>query len=104
MKKINFLTFVFIVILGLGEIIILSLGLSVWPLIYWWVLLFVIWLIWTFRLDSKYALWSVLFLFILSALFTSISLRGVGEVLMRLSLLGWMIGVVQSISEKSKPS
>lgn len=72
---------------------------SLEPFIYWLVLLSAIWLIWVFHLNSKLSLWTALSLLILSALFTSVGLGEVGETVMRLSLLGWIIGLVQRLLE-----
>lgn len=99
MKKVKLLVFVFIIFLGLGEIIFLRFGLSVESLVYWWVLLLGVWLIWTFRLDARFPLLIALALLVLSALMVSIGLREIGETVLRLSLLGWLIGLVQSALE-----
>lgn len=72
-------------------------GFSVMEFIYW--ILFLLWLSFIISLKTKSA--STLFLafslFILAAIFTVLGLVEVGEILMRMSLIGWMIGLGQSI-------
>lgn len=99
MKEIKYLTLILLFITGLLIMLLLSFGLDVWSLIYWWVVIFVISLIWHFRLGSGFSLWLALSLFVLSALLTSISLRETGEIFMRLSFLGWIIGLIQAMIE-----
>lgn len=99
MKKIKILVFILVLIIGLLIISLLKFNLSVGSLVYWWIMIFYIFMIWQFRLDSKVAFWAALSLFILSALLTSIGLRDVGEAVMRVSFLGWIIGLIQSMVE-----
>jgi len=74
-------------------------GFSVMEFIYW--ILFLLWILLIISLKTKST--STLFLaftlFILAAVFTIFRLEGVGEILMRMSLMGWIIGLGQSIFE-----
>lgn len=99
MSKIKVLILIIIIAGGLLEAVVLKFGFPLWPLTYWWILVFTIFMIWNFKLGSGFMLWSALLIFILSALLVSIGLRSVGETLMRISFLGWIIGLIQSMVE-----
>lgn len=99
MHKIKVLISILIIIVGLMGALMLKLDFSLWPLIYWWILVFTIFMVWNFELGSGFILWVSFSIFILSALFTSVGLRSIGETLMRVSFLGLIIGLIQSMVE-----
>lgn len=99
MNKIKIFILIIVIVVGLIGAIVLKFGFPLWPLIYWWILVFTIFMIWNFKLGSGFILWVAFLIFMLSALFVSIGLRSVGETLMRVSFLGWIIGLVQSAVE-----
>jgi len=102
MKKIKILVFISILIIGLLIISLLKFNFSVESMIYWWIMIFYTFMIWQFRLDSKVTICGALSLFILSALLTSIGLKSIGEIIMCISFLGWVIGLIQSFVEYRK--
>lgn len=63
-------------------------------LIYWWMLVSLIFGIWLFRLNIKFLLWGSFLLFLFSALFVTVELQIVGEILMRLSFTSFLVGIV----------
>lgn len=69
------------------------------PLIYWWVLGSCIITVWIFKLSSTPVLLSSFGLFIFAAVLTTFRITNLAEVIMRLSLLGWLIGFIQSVFE-----
>lgn len=73
-----------------------------WPFFFWWLLILYILFIRNVHLASGFSLGAAFVLFLFSALVTSINLRWVGELLMRLSLLGWLVGIIQSMAEYKK--
>lgn len=94
--------FLFIIIEILGAILVLFMIRLPFPipvLIYWVILGLFIFTIWLFRLKS----WLVLLLsfgaFILSATITTIGFNNMAEIVMRISLLGWLVGYIQSVYE-----
>lgn len=69
------------------------------PLFYWWILGLFIIIIWLFKLPS---IWSLLFsfgLFILAGLLTTFGTTNLAELIMRISLIGWLVGFTQSFLE-----
>lgn len=99
MSRIKVGVLIIIFICGLLGAIVLKFGFPLWPLIYWWILIFTIFIIWNFKLGSGFILWVSFSVFMLSALFVIIGLRSIGETLMRVSFLGWVIGLIQSMVE-----
>lgn len=99
----NKITMILIIAIGLigGTVLVVGFP-QIFSLIYWWLLVFIISLIWNFKLRSGYILWIALFLFLVSALFVAISLREIAEITMRISFLGWIIGLIQSFVEYKK--
>lgn len=65
---------------------------------FWWLLIFYFICAWNFRLNSGIALWTAFFLFLSSSLLTSAKISG-GEFVIRLSLLMWIIGLIQALVE-----
>lgn len=73
-----------------------------WPFFYWCFLILYLFFIRIFQRGSGFSLWVAFILFLVSGLITSISMRGAGEFLMRLSVIGWLVGLVQSMREYKK--
>jgi len=104
-KVIIFVTFglVFMALIGL-EIYwrILGSGLSVLPIIYWMIL--AIWVIVAInkklRSDNSF-FWAFGF-FVISAVFGIFGARFVSEIIMKISFIGWVIGIVQALMEYKK--
>lgn len=69
---------------------------------YWLMLLFIIPLIRVTHLKSAFSLTVALIFFFLSSLLITINLPVVGEVLMRISLIFWMLGITQALIEYRK--
>lgn len=67
--------------------------------LYWMVLFGWVLLIWNFKWKSSTTMIVALILFIFAALFTTLGFRDPGETTMRLSFIGWMVGVVQALVE-----
>lgn len=72
---------------------------SVSSLIYWWVLFGWLGLIYWFKWGSSASLTPAFILFIIAALLTTVGLRGIGETVVRISFIGWMVGIVQALVE-----
>lgn len=72
------------------------------PLFFWWILIGWIFLIYSFKFKSKpiFAISFILFLF--SALLTTINLQSFAETIMRISFIGWIIGLVRALIEYKK--
>lgn len=52
-----------------------------------------------FHFKSLFYLTAGFILFFVSALFTVIGIRELGEIIMRLSLIGWLIGLAHALVE-----
>lgn len=74
-------------------------GISFSSLIYWTILLGWLYLIWKFRLTSSFSFKIGLGLFVIAALFTILRLLWLGETIMRLSFIGFLIGIIQALLE-----
>lgn len=72
---------------------------SVEPLLYW--LLFIAWItvLLNFKLRSVYALAVAFGLFLISAIMVTVGFSRIGEVAMRISFMGWIIGIIQALFE-----
>lgn len=70
-------------------------------LIYWIILGIFIFTVWLFKLSSKIILLVSFTLFIVAGLLATFSFTTLAEVIMRLSLLGWLIGFSQAVFEYS---
>lgn len=99
MNKIKVLILIAIIIAGLVGVAMLQYGFPLKQFTYWWILAFTIFWIWTFKLSSGFILWVAFLIFILSALSVIVGQRSIGEILMRVSFLGWIIGLIQSMVE-----
>ena len=73
-------------------------------MIYW--LIFLIWILYAYfsKKESLHHLWIALSLFILAAILQIISFDNLAEPIMRVSLLGWVIGLFMSYVEYQKKS
>ena len=94
-------------VVGLASVVIQMFFNSLLPsffysFFFWYLLIFYYLCIWSFHLRSGFTLWTAFILFLFSALITSINLREVGEFFMRLSLICWIIGLIQSLKEYKK--
>lgn len=69
---------------------------------FWWMLVFYFICAWNFHISSGLTLWVALILFLFSGLLTSVYLGGLGEFLMRCSILMWIFGLIQSLAEYKK--
>ncbi len=67
--------------------------------IYWMILFGWIFLIWHFRWRSSVSMVSALTLFIFSAFLITLGFGNLGEITMRLSFVGWLVGIVQALVE-----
>ncbi len=74
-------------------------GISFSSLIYWTILVGWIYLIWKLRLTSSFSFKAGLFLFVISTIFTILRLLLVAETIMRLSFIGFLIGIIQALIE-----
>lgn len=83
-------------LLGLSGMILIWFynGMKTEFLIYWWVLVGLIFGIWLFRLNIKFLLWGAFLLFLFSALFVTVGLQIVAEILMRLSFTAFLVGIM----------
>lgn len=73
--------------------------------IVYWVILFV-WIasIKILKKDSEITLKIAFILFILAAILTIVNLRNIAEPIMRVSFIGWMIGIFHALIEYIKQS
>lgn len=86
--------------INLSAIFIISrLSPPIASLIYWLILMLFIFTIWLFKISSKIVLPISFGLFIIAGLLTTFNLTIMAEMIMRISLLGWLIGVIQAIFE-----
>ena len=66
---------------------------------YWWLLVFIIFLGLILHFKSIAYLSAAFILFFISAVLTTVGLREIAEIVMRISIMGWIIGLVQSAIE-----
>lgn len=89
--------------MGLTVIIIMRGQTSVISsLIYWMILGLIIFTILLFKLRSQVVLLFSFGLFILAALVTTLTFTSIAEKIMRISLLGWIVGFILSLIEYKK--
>ena len=74
-------------------------GLSISPFIYWWILLGWIFVVWQYKLKSIASLIFAFMLFLAAATVAVLGIRPLAEGMMRLSLLGWIVGIAQALLE-----
>ena len=77
-------------------------GFSLASSIYWMILIGWIGLILKYKLRESFSLTIAFVLFAAAAIFTTLGFISIGETIMRLSLIGWMIGIVQSVINYEK--
>lgn len=99
MSKIRVLILIIVIVGGLLGFITMQLGFPVEQLTYWCISIFTVFMIWNFKLGSGFMLWAAFLIFVLSGLLVLVGLNSIGETLMRLSLLGWIIGIIHSMLE-----
>ncbi|MBI2596944.1 hypothetical protein HYW41_02195 [Candidatus Daviesbacteria bacterium] len=68
-------------------------------LFYWWILLLMIFIGLTLHFKSIFYLSSAFILFFISAILTVVGSKEIAEGVMRISLIGWLIGLIQSVVE-----
>lgn len=73
-------------------------------IIYWIVLFVWISVVWVLKKDSSFSLVPALFLFGLAALLTVFGLRNLAEPVMRVSFIGWLVGLSHALIEYIKRS
>lgn len=66
-------------------------------LIYWVILGQLIFTVWLFRVKNHIVLLFSLGLFILAGFLTILGVQSWAEIVMKVSLLGWLIGIVRSL-------
>lgn len=69
---------------------------------YWMVLIFWILIVKNLKHDSGVTLKYALVLFVVSATFTVFDIRNIAEPIMRVSFIGWVIGIIQALIEYIK--
>lgn len=104
--KLTFVIFYLVVFVGLSVLQIWTklseLGVSFESLIYWWLLIGWVFLIINSKWGSSASLIPAFFLFILGAGVAIIGLKGVAESIMRVSFIGWLVGITQALIEYRK--
>lgn len=99
MKNKLFLLFI-IWLLGFSVIFVMrEQTAAISSLIYWIILGLIISTIWLFKMSSQLVLLSSLLLFILAGLIATLTFTAIAEKIMRISLLGWIIGFMQATFE-----
>ena len=104
------LTQMFFVITYCG-VVISILGLEIWnnyagrnmqisPYLYWLIIIGWLTIVYRFKGNSDFTLKPAMTLLAIASLFMIFGVREVGEVLMKISFVGWMVGIGQSLFEK----
>ena len=99
MNKIRVAVLILVITAGLIGVLLLGSFFSFWSFAYWWLLVLTVSIIWIFKVDSGFILWASFLIFLLAALLVSVGLRNLAETFMRISFLGWIIGLIQSFVE-----
>lgn len=68
-------------------------------IIYWAILVIWIIAIWGLKKNSGFSLLLAFVLFIISATLTVLTFRNLAEPIMRVSLIGWIVGIFQALIE-----
>lgn len=68
-------------------------------IIYWAILVIWIIAIWVLKKNSGFSLLLAFVLFIISATLTVLTFRNLAEPIMRVSLIGWIVGIFQALIE-----
>lgn len=97
----NKLSLLFMIwLLGFSAIFIMSrFPTPISLLIYWIILGLFIFTAWFLKLGSRKVLLFSFALFIVAGLLTTFKIIYVAEIIMRISLLGWIVGFIQAIFE-----
>lgn len=73
-------------------------------LVYWFILFAWVAVMWFSKKTSNFALYPAFVLFLISAVLTVIGLRSLAEPVMRISFIGWLIGIFKALIEYKKSS
>lgn len=68
-------------------------------IVYWIILIVWIAMNWIYKKDSGFSMKIALACFVIAAALTVFNFRVVAEPVMKISFIGWMIGIFQAISE-----
>lgn len=71
-------------------------------LLYWLILFSWIAVMWFSKKDSNFAFYPAIVLFIIAAVLTVFGLRSLAEPIMRISFIGWLIGIFKALMEYKK--
>lgn len=71
-------------------------------IIYWVILIFWVLILLVLKKDSSISLKIALTLFLLAAVLTVFNLQNLAEPVMRISFIGWLIGIFQALIEYKK--
>jgi len=71
-------------------------------IVYWYILLSWIAIIWFSKKTSNFAFYPAFILFLISAVLTVVGLRSLAEPIMRVSFIGWLIGIFKALIEYKK--
>lgn len=82
--------------------ILMSLDISVSPQIYWFSLVGWVFLIRNFKLRSSFSFKIGFVFFVLAAVFATFGFRIIAETIMRVSFIGFLIAIAQSLIEYKK--
>jgi hypothetical protein len=74
-------------------------GVSVSSAIYWLILFGWISSVLSLKLESSSSLFIALILFVISAVLAALGLKNAGEPVMRISFIGWLVGIGQALVE-----
>lgn len=100
MRKVKLVLFIIILVIGL---VVRNFQPNLFQyFVYWWVLVLIVLIGLSLRLKSQFYLLGAFALFFISALFTVVGSKETGEMIMRVSLIGWVIGLTQSLVEYKK--
>lgn len=79
-------------------------GVSFESLIYWWILIGWIFAIVNFKWGSSASLIPAFFLFVVGAALVTLGFKGIAEIIMKVSFIGWLVGITQALIEYRKMS
>lgn len=82
-----------------GLSLILASSFSVSSYVYWMIFLGWIFLALKFRWDSSYSFLPAFILFLIAAILATFGLNAVAETIMRMSFIGWLVGMGQALVE-----
>ncbi len=105
MRKIKTFLIIFYFLAFLGLLVLQVLAkISRWnisfeSLVYWWILLGVLVLVIKKEIKSSFLLYPAFFLFIFALPFSIFGIFRIGETLMRLSFIAWLVGITLALLE-----